>query len=177
MKTRQFLLAGLGLTISAAANAEVLEARETSFATRSVILVDVKPDAAYRVLVNIPMWWDSEHTWSGAARNLTLEPRAGGCFCEKLAGGGSVQHARVVFVQPGRLIRLEGALGPLQEMPVTGVLTFSLDPDGPGTRITLTYKVFGGLTAETAKLAPVVDKVLDTQLGRLRDLANARARR
>jgi uncharacterized protein YndB with AHSA1/START domain len=128
-------------------------------------------------LVNIPMWWDPAHTWSGAARNLSLDARAGGCFCEKLAGGGSVQHARVVFVQPGKLLRLDGALGPLQEMPVTGVLTFALEPDGPGTRITMTYKVSGDLAARAAKLAPVVDQVLNAQIARLRNLANTRARR
>ena len=177
MKAPRMLFAALWLMLSATAGAEVLEVKEGSFATRSVVLVDIKPDAAYRALVNIPMWWDSAHTWSGAAKNLALDPRAGGCFCEKLAGGGSVQHARVVFVQPGRLIRLDGALGPLQEMPVMGVLTFALEPDGPGTRITMTYKVSGNLAAETAKLAPVVDQVLNAQLERLRTLANTRARR
>ena len=58
-----------------------------------------------------------------------------------------------------------------------GVLTFALEPDGPGTRITMTYKVSGNLAAETAKLAPVVDQVLNAQLERLRTLANTRARR
>ena len=87
--------------------------------------------SVYRELGQGRRWWDPAHTWSGSARNLKLEPKAGGCFCEKLADGGSVQHGRVIFAQPGKLLRLEGALGPLQDMAVTGVLSFNLAPDGP----------------------------------------------
>lgn len=58
-----------------------------------------------------------------------------------------------------------------------GVLTFTLAPDGPGTRITMTYKVAGQLTMDAAKLAPLVDQVLNGQLERLRDYANSKAPR
>jgi hypothetical protein len=85
-----------------------------------------------------------------------------------------VQHAQVVFAQPGKVLRLEGALGPLQDMAVSGVLTFALAPDGPGTRITMTYRVAGILTMDSAKLAPLVDQVMGIQLGRLRDFASGR---
>jgi uncharacterized protein YndB with AHSA1/START domain len=122
-------------------------------------------------MTKVAGWWDPKHTWSGSAKNLKLEPRAGGCFCEKLPDGGSVQHARVIFAQPGKLLRLEGALGPLQEMAVTGVLSFSLAPDGPGTRIRMTYRVAGVLTMDSAKLAPLVDQVMGIQLERLRAFA------
>ena len=47
-------------------------------------------------------WWDPSHTWSGSAKNLTFEPKAGGCFCEKLADGGSVQHGRVIYRPAGK---------------------------------------------------------------------------
>lgn len=146
---------------------------ENGFRTESVILVNARPDAAWRSLVRVSSWWDPAHTWSGSARNLRLEPRAGGCFCEKLREGGSVEHARVVFAQPGRLLRLDGALGPLQEMPVSGVLTYTFAPDGPGTRITMSYHVAGALSMEAAKLAPLVDQVMQGQFERLRDHINA----
>jgi uncharacterized protein YndB with AHSA1/START domain len=159
------------------AHAAVQEVKESSFTTQSVILVDLPPAAAYRAVIQLPKWWDPAHTWSGVAKNLTLEAKAGGCFCERLAEGGSVQHARVVFAQPGKLLRLDGAFGPLQDMAATGVLTFSLAPDGPGTRITLTYRVSGALTMDAVKLAPGVDQVLSSQFDRLRSYANSRARR
>src|SRR5688572_15907839 len=133
----------LSLALASAAYAEVQETRDGYFAIQSVILVDLAPSTAYRELIRIPEWWDPAHTWSGSSRNLTLDARAGGCFCEKLKNGGSVQHARVLFAQPGERLRLEGALGPLQEMAVTGVLTYTLAPDGPGTRITMSYRVAG----------------------------------
>jgi uncharacterized protein YndB with AHSA1/START domain len=169
-------VAGLS-AMTGAATAAVQDAKEGAFSTQAVILVELPPSAAYRAMTQLPGWWDPAHTWAGSAKNLVLEPRAGGCFCEKLAGGGSVQHARVVFAQPGKQLRLVGALGPLQDMAVTGVLTFTLAPDGPGTRITLTYRVSGALTMDATKLAPGVDQVLTTQLERLRTYANSRARR
>ena len=177
MKKLRSSLLILGLCVSASVSAEVVETRDGFFKIRSVVLVDLSPATAWRTLVRVPAWWDSAHTWSGAARNLSLEARAGGCFCEKLANGGSVQHARVVFAQPGQLLRLDGALGPLQEMPVTGLLTYSLAPDGPGTRITMTYAVAGALTLDSAELAPLVDQVMTSQLERLRNYANSKASR
>ena len=174
MKTR--LLPSLVLAIASAgiANAAVTETRENSFTIEATVMVDATPASAFRSLVRVGSWWDPGHTWSGSAKNLTLEPKGGGCFCEKLAQGGSVQHARVIFAQPGKLLRLEGALGPLQDMAVAGVLSFALAPDGPGTRITMTYRVAGSLTMDSAKLAPLVDKVMGIQLSRLRDFASGR---
>jgi uncharacterized protein YndB with AHSA1/START domain len=168
-------LFGLSLLLpTSVTHAEVSETRENGFVIQSTVMAESAPSQVYRDLLRIGQWWDPAHTWSGSAKNLKLEPRAGGCFCEKLADGGSVQHGRVLFAQPGKLIRLEAALGPLQDMAVTGVLTFTLAPDGPGTRITMTYRVAGALTVDSAKLAPGVDKVMGNQLSRLRDYASGR---
>jgi uncharacterized protein YndB with AHSA1/START domain len=164
------LMAGLGLTLPA--HAEVRDIRENGFTIEATVMADASPATVYRQLVKVAGWWDPKHTWSGSARNLKLSPQAGGCFCEKLADGGSVQHARVIFAQPGKLLRLEGALGPLQDMAVSGVLSFNLAPDGPGTRIQMTYRVAGILSMESAKLAPLVDQVMGIQLGRLRSFAS-----
>jgi uncharacterized protein YndB with AHSA1/START domain len=174
---KAILAAAFSTLAAGIASAAVQEVKEGAFTTQSVILVDLPPSAAYRALTQLPRWWDPAHTWSGAAKNLRFEPEAGGCFCEKLTGGGSVQHARVVFAQPGKLLRLVGALGPLQDMAVTGVLTFTLAPDGPGTRISATYRVSGAITLDAANLAPGVDQVLIGQLERLRRHANALAGR
>jgi hypothetical protein len=97
--------------------------------------------------------------------------RAGGCFCEKLADGGSVQHGRVIYVQPAVMVRLDAALGPLQDMAINGVLTFKFAPGEKSgeTLVIMTYRVAGALTLESAKLAPIVDQVMSGQLQRLRD--------
>jgi uncharacterized protein YndB with AHSA1/START domain len=166
-----FLCAALLLV--GTANAEVRDTRDGAFRIETSVSSSAPPAAVYAALGKVAKWWDSAHTWSGSARNLNLELRAGGCFCEKLANGGSVQHARVIFAQPGKMLRLTGALGPLQDMAVTGVLTFTLAPEGTGTRITMSYGVSGSLSMEAAKLAPLVDQVMGGQLERLRGYANA----
>jgi hypothetical protein len=171
----KFLAFPLGVFVSLAAtaiaHADVRDTRENGFFIESTVLAEAAPAVVFRRLLNVAGWWDPKHTLSGSARNLKLSARGGGCFCEKLAGGGSVEHGRVIFVQPGKLLRLDAPLGPLQSMAVTGVLTFDLAPDGPGTRIHMTYRVAGILTMDSAKLAPLVDQVLGVQLGRLKDYA------
>jgi uncharacterized protein YndB with AHSA1/START domain len=164
------------LTATAGGNAmaAVTEARENSFAIEATVMVDATPSSTYRDLTRVNFWWDPAHTWSGSASNLKLEPKAGGCFCEKLADGGSVQHGHVIFAQPGKMLRLQASLGPLQGMAVTGVLSFTLAPDGAGTRVTMTYRVAGALTMESDKLAPLVDQVMATQLKRLGNYASGR---
>ena len=164
----------LSVAASRNAAAAVSEARENAFTIEATVLVDAAPASTYRDLTRVSLWWDPAHTWSGSAKNLKLEPKAGGCFCEKLADGGSVQHGRVIFTQPGKMLRLQAALGPLQGMAVTGVLSFTLTPDGPGTRVAMTYRVAGALTMESTKLAGLVDQVMGTQLNRLRDFASGR---
>jgi hypothetical protein len=116
------------------------------------------------------------HTDSGQASNLSLDAQAGGCLCERwrdAAGAShSVQHAQVVLAQEGRVLRLSGGLGPLQDMPVVGVLTIAT---GPGTGaeagqhfLRMTYRVGGGADAGLDKLAPVVDGVIGEQFKRLK---------
>ncbi|HEX7915316.1 MAG TPA: hypothetical protein VF497_06160, partial [Rudaea sp.] len=75
------------------------------------------PDRAYAAITGVARWWDSNHTYSGNASNLSLDARAGGCWCEQLADGGSVQHMTVLTAMPGRMLRLSGGLGPLQAAP------------------------------------------------------------
>jgi uncharacterized protein YndB with AHSA1/START domain len=166
---------GLALLLTGgAARAEVTDTRENGFVIQTTVMADNAPAKVYRDLFRVALWWDPAHTWSGSAKNLRIEAKAGGCFCEKLADGGSVQHGRVIFAQPAKLLRLEGGLGPLQDMAVSGILTFALAPDGPGTRITMTYRVAGTLTMDSAKLAPLVDQVMGIQLRRLGDFTSGR---
>jgi uncharacterized protein YndB with AHSA1/START domain len=160
---------GLAAVLTAGpVTAEVLDASPGSLAVESRVVVEMAPATAFEMLTRgLPQWWDPAHTWSGDARNLSLEPKAGGCFCEELpATGGSVQHGRVIFAQPGKLLRLDAALGPFQEMAITGVLTFRLEEQGKSTRVTLNYRVSGAITMDPAKLAPMVDAMLGGQMRR-----------
>jgi uncharacterized protein YndB with AHSA1/START domain len=130
---------------------------------------DAPPARAWRALAEIGHWWGSDHTYSGDARNMRLDARAGGCWCERWAHG-QVEHMRVVLVseQDGqRLLRLSGGLGPLQEMGVTGVMTFTIAPHGAGSTISMDYRVAGDPTLGLDQIAPGVDQVLTEQFARL----------
>jgi hypothetical protein len=133
--------------------------------------VAATPDAAYGAFVSrIGAWWDPEHTFSGKVGRMTVDARAGGCFCEALDDGGSVLHGEIVYLQPGRVVRFASQLGPLQAMPVVGVLTFTFEAAGDaaaaGTRVKLEYRVHGGFTMDRVELAGLVDTVLAQQLAR-----------
>lgn len=160
------ILFALGLA-AGAGTGEVLDASKTGFTSNNSAQVSLPPDTVYRVLVDdVGRWWNADHTYSGDSANLSIAARAGGCFCETLADGGSVQHMEVVYAEPGSSLRLRGGLGPLQAMAVAGAMTFALEANETGTRITLTY-VVGGYSPATGglgSLAEAVDSVVGAQL-------------
>ena len=178
MKRTTALISGFWLSVLVpwVATAGVSDIRDGSFSIESTVTIQGTAATVYQELGKVSRWWDPEHTWSGAASNLSLDPQAGGCFCEKLADGGSIQHGRVLYVQPNVMLRLDAPLGPLQEMPVTGVLTFKLTPAEGTTQVTMTYRVSGMFTMESGKLAPIVDQVMTHQLSRLKAHVDALAK-
>lgn len=157
------------LSSTTPSSAEILARAASGFELRITRTIAQPPTDVYRKAVrDVARWWDPEHTYSGQASNLTLEPRAGGCFCERLPNRGSVQHMQVAHVAPGHTIRMLGGLGPLQALAASGALTWTFEPtpDG-GTRMVWTYRVTGLETPEVETLAPVVDQVLTIQAERL----------
>ena len=149
------------------ASAAVEDEAPNGFTISETATVAAAPDRVYEALVAPAHWWSSEHTYSQNAANLTLDARAGGCWCETLPGGGAVQHMVVVNVMPGKLLRLRGALGPLQGMAVDGAMTFALHATGNVTQLTLTYAVGGYAKQGFGELAKAVDSVLGEQTARL----------
>jgi hypothetical protein len=133
----------------------------------SVDAPNVAPPVVWAALSDIAKWWDPEHTYSGDARNLSLEPVVRGCFCEKLSLYAGIEHASVVYAQPAKMLRLNGALGPLQEFGVIGSLTFQIETAAGGSRIVVTYNVSGYADRPLADWAPIVDEVLGGQVQRL----------
>ncbi|HEX3352259.1 MAG TPA: hypothetical protein VHS34_05515 [Terriglobales bacterium] len=149
--------------------AEVVDSSPGGFTTKAVVAIQASPDAVYRQLIHIGDWWDSEHTFSHDAHNLSIEERAGGCFCEKLPNRGSVRHLEVLFVAPGKILRLGGGLGPLQGIATSGSMTIQLSPSPNGTKLEATYAVGGYLPAGMNTLATPVDSVLAAQFIRLKN--------
>lgn len=163
---RCLIVACLSAALAAPARAEVVSSTAAGFEVRAQAIVTAPPEAAWAMLARVGEWWNPAHSYSGKAENLSLRPEIGGCFCETLGTGG-VEHMRVVYAQPGEMLRLQGGLGPLQAEAAAGTLTWTLKKVGGGTEITQTYVVGGYMRMGAEKLAPLVDKVLAEQLGRL----------
>lgn len=158
-------LAALVLPAAAPALAEVGKVTPSGYLVTVRSPIKAAPRAVFNAIQQVGKWWSDEHTYSGAAGHMTLEYRAGGCFCERW-NGNSVEHARVLYVARDKALRMEGGLGPLQEMAVNGIMDFKLEPRGDDTALTFTYRVRGA-DAGLDKTAAIVDRVLSEQVARL----------
>lgn len=171
MRAFAAIIAGcVALACAANARADVISARPDGFLIQSETVAAASPEPAWRALLRIGAWWDSAHTYSGDARNMQLEQRAGGCWCERWGRNQSVEHGRVVMLleQDGaRTLRILGGLGPLQESGASAVLTLTVSPHPDGAKIGLTYRVAGDGEFGLDQAAPAVDRVLAEQMARL----------
>lgn len=157
--------------VTAVATAETESQDPGGFSLRLEAMILAPPEEVYSAIVDkIALWWHPTHTFSGNSSNLYIEDRAQGCFCERLNNGGSVRHMEVVFAAPGKLLRMEGGLGPLQSLGVNGSLSWHLHPQEGGTRLEIRYNVGGYLSDGLDAWAKPVDSVLEEQLGRLKNL-------
>jgi hypothetical protein len=143
------------------------------FEVKETAHVAAASDKAFAALLQPSHWWTSEHTFSGNAANLTLDARAGGCWCESLPDGGSVEHLHVVFVSPGKVLRLRGALGPFQALAVEGVMTWTVKPSANGSDISVSYAIGGYSKDGFDNLSKAADQVLGLQIERLRKLIDS----
>jgi uncharacterized protein YndB with AHSA1/START domain len=165
------IVTAIALLTAGHAGAEAIDVSTTGFTSQYREELKASSDAVWKALVQLPRWWNGTHTYSGQASNLSLDVQAGGCWCERWGEGQSVQHGTVVLALPGRVLRVFGNLGPLQELPVNGVLTFAITEQDGRTTLRLTYRVSGPSDAGLDKLAPVVDRVIGEQYKRLKSLA------
>ncbi len=150
------------------AAAEVADSSGAGFTVKIAVSVHAAPGDVYRALIHVGDWWNSQHTYSGSARNLSIEEKPMGCFCEKLPAGG-VRHMEVVHIVPGKVLGMTGALGPLQSMAAAGNMQIRLTPAEGGTKLELVYNVNGYLPAGMNTWAAPVDAVLTEQVTRLKN--------
>lgn len=163
----RILLAAAALTFASTTHAAVLDKSAAGFTIENTVTVPVEPKAAWRAFVHdVDRWWPKDHSWWGKDGRFSIDPRAGGCFCE-VSGKRSAQHMRVAFVDPPHTMRLLGALGPLQGMGLDGAMEWKFEPVDGGTKITLRYVAGGYTTTDLVKFAPIVDQVQGIQLNRL----------
>ena len=159
-------------TAALPAPAAVSGVSPSGFLVTHRVQTQAPPAALFEAIGQPARWWSAEHTYSGRAENLRMRLVAGGCFCEAW-DRNAIEHARVIATMPPRWVRLEGALGPLQEMAVNAVLDFRMEPRAGGSTLTVTYRVRGSADAALDKIAPGVDKVLGEQVRSLAALVDA----
>ena len=154
---------------SVLAEPKVLHVTETGFMVENKVTISQPADKVWHALINqVDKWWPKDHTWWGNDSVLSIDEFAGGCFCEKV-GYKSAEHMRISFVEPQKLLRMTGGLGPLQGMGMHGALDWAFATTDEGTHITLTYRVSGIDPNGFEKLAPIVAQVQGMQLQGLAD--------
>jgi len=169
MRSNLLIVPILCAMLVAPVRGEVLETSAAGFSVRNAAAINAPPATVYAALTDkVGGWWDPVHTFSHDARNLSMDAKPGGCFCERLPEGGGVQHMSVVYASPGKLLRLTGAIGPLQEAALTGTMTWTLSQAGGGTAVEMTYTVGGFRAGGFRDMPTIVDGVLRGQLARLK---------
>jgi hypothetical protein len=153
--------------LARAARAEVTDRSAAGFEVTERATIAAPRAKVYAAILTPQAWWSSGHSFSGDAKNLSID-LATGCFCEKLPNG-VVRHMTVVYVDGASAVRLFGGLGPMQFTGAAGHMGFGLKEAAGKTDLSVTYDVGGyakGGLAET--LAAPVDQVLGEQVARLK---------
>lgn len=168
----------LYLCLAAPVYADVTSSAPGGFTVEHEVVVSADRATAYRAAIEqVGEWWSSEHTITGDASRLSIEPRALGCFCENLGEGGAVVHLVVTFINREVIVRLTGGLGPLGLMGVAGNMTWEFfDTDDGGTRLRWTYAVGGYRDGGLDAVAQPVDAVIgdaQSRLGRFIETGDA----
>jgi hypothetical protein len=74
---------------------------------------------------------------------------------------------RVTYVAPRAVLRMSGALGPLQGSGLVGSMTWKLTAIPEGTMVSMSYSVGGFMEGGFKEIAPAVEAVLSEQVHRL----------
>lgn len=153
---RSLLIAGVIALLASPAAAEVVQRSADSFTLRYELGAEIDPGDIPGSLSDVGRWWDSAHTYSGDAANLSIDMTPGGCWCEKLADGTDFEHARVVSIDGTRLV-FDAPFGPLKGRATRAVLVVTWPPASHGWTPTWEMTVEGpGLGA----MADGVDAVM-----------------
>ena len=169
----RIVLIGVLVSVATPATASVVSAGEHGFEVQNSVNLVIPQEQAFTAFGQVGQWWNKEHTYSGDAARMSLQLRAGGCFCEPLENGGGIEHMRVTYVQPGERVVLTGSLGPLLYEATSGVMDVKFERIAGGSRVTMNYRAAGFANGGAAAMAPLVDQVLAEQMKRYRVFAAA----
>ena len=100
---------------------------------------------------DISNWWD--HSFSEQPYKLFIEARPGGGFYEIFnESGDGALHAKVIYAERGKMLRMEGPLG-LSGQALTLVCTYTLKAeDANSTLLTLNVNGAGAFSDEIPEI-------------------------
>ena len=151
------------------ATAEVIDSAPSGFSLVHEVIIDApRPEVWSAAVSSVGRWWSSDHTISGDAANMSIDPVPQGCFCEAIGEHAGVVHLTVTFINPGVLLRLTGGLGPLGLMGVDGNMTWEFFEVDGKTRVKFAYVVGGYRPGGLDTVAGPVDAVIGEALDRLK---------
>lgn len=149
--------------------AEVIDAAPAGFSLVQEVTIAAPRAEAWRAAVeDVGQWWSSDHTISGDATRMSIDPQPQGCFCEAIGEHAGVVHLTVTFVNPDVLLRLTGGLGPLGLLGVDGNMTWEFFDTEEGTMVRFSYAVGGYRPGGLDEIAGPVDAVIGDALRRLK---------
>ncbi len=154
------------LIVSTSVFADIVEASPDHYVLKHEASSVLPPAAMWERLIDPASWWHPEHSYSGDAKNLSLDVQAGGLWREEWSGG-SVTHGEVVFVNPGKQLRLDAPFGPLQAIGAKTIWTITIEPDGDGSKVIFDEISHGVAASKLDELAPAVDFVKREAIRRL----------
>jgi uncharacterized protein YndB with AHSA1/START domain len=150
------------LALASATHAAVTSQAPSGFTVTYEADVAATPQAAYDAFTQVGSWWNAaSHSYSGDGKNITIDVKPGGCWCEALPNGGFVRHMTVEQAAPGARLVFSGGLGPLAFMGATGHMSVNIQAKATGSRVKLTYAVGGHEPKKFKDIAKAVDGVLD----------------
>ena len=79
---RRFLIFST-IILATPASAEVLSASENGLEVPHSVNLVIPQQAAFAAFGQVGQWWSKEHSYSGDAGRMSLQLRAGGCWCER----------------------------------------------------------------------------------------------
>ena len=191
--TQGLLLSGLlSVTFTSPSHADVNYADSSGFSITNESESTAPIETVYSHFIqDVDKWWPKDHTWWKGM--LSIDEQAGGCFCE-VTQTASAAHMQISYVEPNKKVVMTGGLGPLQEMGLSGALTWEFSTaeenassnddtkrePSPKTKVTLTYHASGNIhfngqrasNEDAANLVTVVDKVQAQQLNALTAFSN-----
>lgn len=166
---RAFSMLLVALVASGVARAEVIDAAPGGFSLVHEVTIAAPRQDAWRAAVDeVGQWWSSDHTISGDATRMSIDPQPQGCFCEAIGEHAGVVHLTVTFVNPNVLLRLTGGLGPLGLLGVDGNMTWEFFDAEEGTTVRFAYVVGGYRPGGLDEMAAPVDFVIGEALRRLK---------